>query len=173
MNLSSRIAAVVMNPLRIFHTDFWAGYLRKQLSLNFYQDKVDHDTVIDYEAIHKELQTYSDEGTSGDSEDWDVADMADAHFVLFNGSMSLLTLSGETEEKLDILAWIFAPNFQERIIKGKIVNKHVSDMPFSFYRCAKEVGINDVDQFREMLMSQFEPELAAKLKMYIQLLYQK
>jgi hypothetical protein len=163
MNISSsqRIAS-----MPIFHTDFWCEFLHKQLCLNFFLSKKEEPTV-DYEALYLELQKYPEIGRS-ESEEWDSADMADAHWVLFNGSMSLLTLVGETEEKRDILAWIFAPNYQERISKGKLVTKHVSDIPFSFYRCAKEIGVQDVDEFREKLLTYFEPEVVKRLKEYLQ-----
>lgn len=103
------------------------------------------------------------------TEKWDGADMAAAHFLLFDRGLNALTTSGSKEEKLEILSWIFAPVTQEKLIKGKLCRVHVSDIPFSFYRCAREYGIADVDGLKAELLNHLDVDVSKKLDKFLQL----
>lgn len=161
-----------------YMTGFWkkvsSEFHRRQLELQFYLEnrigstetmqEIDADAgkPVDWVKFFTEFVALPLHGKCKDN--WVVDDVKDAHALLFRDSMKCLKLEGASEEKRDVLAWVFAPDMQPKLIRGKLHHVHVSDIPFSFYRCAREYGIVDVDLWREEMLRYMDPDLVQKLQ---------
>lgn len=165
---------------RKFRTDFYARYesefSQRQMELNFYLAHANTPSAavkpgkrFSWAEFEIELNKLPKMGKC--EEAWVVEDMAAAHATLFRDSLHLLTVSGNSSEKRDVLAWIFAPDTQLKLINGKLQQVHVSDIPFSFYLCAREYGISDMEKFRTELLSHLDETLVDKLHKYMNIIH--
>lgn len=171
--------------LEPFVTGFWkrvvgrhAEFLRRQTEINFFSSFTEEGGLKPAKVVtvttkrRSMLQVMRELRAiplnTPNTEHFDQNDLAEAHYLLFHNSLESLTLSGRENEKCEILAWIFAPDIQEKVIKGKIVKVSAMDIPFSFYRCARESGITNVDGFKSELVNCINTDLADKLKQYFQ-----
>lgn len=96
------------------------------------------------------------------------------HEYMFEESMEALKAEGNHKEKLEILEWIFTPNYIEKIGKSfdgrpYLLRRHALDIPFSFLNCCRAVGSTDPDSFREGLVSEMSDDFRLKLERYLQL----
>ena len=104
--------------------------------------------------------------------DWVLEHPLEAHQGLMDLSLQTLFDNNGKHDKLDVLEWIFAPDYSERIARTQtgvkaLVTQHASDIPFSFLNCCRSLGITDPDSFREMLIDQCDGELRKRLKAYL------
>jgi hypothetical protein len=105
--------------------------------------------------------------------DWSNDRFLEMHQWVMEESMEALREEGNPEEKLDILEWIFSPNYIEKIGKSYdgrpcIVRRHASDIPFSFLNCCRSIGMRDPDNFRELLVEQMSDEFRPQLERFLQ-----
>lgn len=94
------------------------------------------------------------------------------HRWVFEESIEALKAFDNSEEKIDILEWIFSPLYIEKAAKSLdgrpcLIRRHASDIPFSYFNCCRAVGITDSDTFREMLVEQMNDEIRPKLERYL------
>jgi len=123
-------------------------------------------------------ETRTDEDLSDVIPDWSSALLWNMHRGLFSESMEALKEEGNAEEKMDILEWIFSPNYVEKVGKSNLgrpclIRRHTSDIPFSFVNCCRAMGIADHETFRELLVERMDDELRPKLEKYLQITQRK
>lgn len=82
-----------------------------------------------------------------------------AHSVLLEGSIKALAAKGNPKEKLEILEWIFEPDYIGTVVKTtadghpRIVHVFTESIPWSFAFCCKLEG-QDPDFWRKFLLAE-------------------
>lgn len=176
------MSILATTPNTAYRTDFWrihaSEFLQRQMQLNFFLESHEHEAVapakttakpfsiVEFEKELDQLPMYGK-----NTEKWMDEDLAAAHATVFRDSLSLLTISGNSKDKRDVLAWIFAPDTQVKLYNGTLQHVHASNIPFSFYLCAREYGVPDVDEFRAEMLGYLDESLVVLLKRYMQTLH--
>lgn len=82
---------------------------------------------------------------------WSLDDVADTYSLVLEEAFWQLSQRGNSEEKLHVLEWIYAPHVVERIGRGEIIRRYAEEIPFSFERCCKFECLN-ADKLRVALL---------------------
>ena len=86
-------------------------------------------------------------------------------------SLTVLTDEARAIDKLEVLEWIYSPDYIERLgitADGRpcVTRTHVFDIQFSFSNCCRVYGI-DPDDLRENLLARVSPKLRDLLVEYV------
>ena len=82
--------------------------------------------------------------------DWSPEAELALHGVVLERNLKVLSYRGNTEEKRDVLRWIFKPDVTHFTVHGRRLSQHQDDVPFSFQRCCRLAGY-DPDELRDAL----------------------
>lgn len=82
---------------------------------------------------------------------WSLDDVADTHSLVLEEAFWQLSQRGNSDEKLHVLEWIYAPHVVERIGRGEVIRRYAEEIPFSFERCCKFECLN-ADKLRVALL---------------------
>lgn len=127
-------------------------------------DNVGQELVLaDFESVAEIL-----------TDQWIANRSVDIHHWVLSESLDALAAVENPEEKMEILEWIFTPDFIERLGKTHdgcacIIRTHTSEIPFSFLNCCHAIGMTDPDKFREALVNQMDGDIRIQLEKYLQL----
>ena len=85
-----------------------------------------------------------------DPKDWSSEDEAVLHELVLERNLKALTYRSNTEEKRDVVRWIFKPDVTRLSVRGARLSEHQDNVPFSFRRCCRLAGYRP-DALREAL----------------------
>lgn len=90
--------------------------------------------------------------------DWEVDDVINQHSDVLWASLGALATCGNSEEKLNVLEWVYTPSRIERLGHRKVELKWAIDIPFSFERCCRFENLNP-DRVRGLLAEYLPQEI--------------
>lgn len=90
--------------------------------------------------------------------DWDVDEVINQYSDLLWASLEALATCGNSEEKLNVLEWVYTPSRIERLGHRKVEIKWAIDIPFSFERCCRFENLNP-DIVRGLLAEHLPQEI--------------
>lgn len=102
-------------------------------------------------------------GETEESVVWTDEGVAQMHSVLLFESLSALAGRGNGAQKVEILEWIFEPDFFGKVTlkNGQVRNVYNWEVPWSFLFCCKLEGMSNPDIIRDFIR-QLLPDGSAK-----------
>lgn len=107
--------------------------------------------------------------------DWTNDVLVDMHRWVFDEALEALKAEQNQAEKMDILEWIYSPDYIDKLGKSTdgrpcVIRRHATDIPFSFVNCCKAVGLSDPDIFREELVENLSEQLKPAFRKFLTVL---
>lgn len=117
-------------------------------------------------SVHRPIRALRQEGLVSESEyTWTQAAVEELHETVLHYSLNVLQAKGNSQEKKEVLQWIFAPETYKALVTNEEtgftswVTLPQEKTPFSFEQCCRICGYSS-----ERLMRELEPILI-KLKL--------